>query len=866
MMKICRIAINKFHLRLSLLLSMLLASLAAAKDLSPLDPTVHNFLESYCISCHGPEEDKGDRVFHEFTTPQADGTLAFDATDEDTLFILEDILDQLNLGEMPPKKKDVAQPATAEIATVIASLTETLLQAEKGDATHQTVMRRLNRREYRNTVRDLLQLGELARDPTAHFPEDEEDHGFRNIGETLNLTEAHLETYLESAETYLNIAFPPSRQPKPQETYTFDQDAWNLPTKEDRTPWMYRLYNAEHHYVDIGAGFKDLSAYLYLATVPKTMQWNEGVRRSGYYELTLNAEAIRRLTHPYDPAMIPCDLDEPMQLGLYVAYSKEGLAAGGTQNRRRIALWDLKDHEKTPYKTTIWLDAGAIPFLNWDNGPGSSDYWMRDICAKYHTDIEFRGKQGAAAWHIVGKDAVPGRAVSDVWQGPVIRLHDFSITGPLTAATYQTEVQQRYDSDRHFEAIPQFLAAAYRRPVSNKEVQPYLAMIEQAKEKLGLSHRQALLSAYKAVLVSPDFLYLRESADRLRATELANRISYFLWSSMPDAELMELTKEGAIFPPETRRQQAQRMLADDRVLTGFVEGFAESWLRLDKLGSMPPDNSKFRPYYSDGLGDAMRDETLYFLSHMIRENLPIGEFLSADWTYLNQPLADHYGIAGISGSTMQRTQLPADSPRRGLLGQASILTLSANGVDTSPVVRGIWVLENILGTPPSPPPPDVEPLDTDTRGAKSIKKQLEKHRTNAACADCHAKIDPYGFPLEYFDAIGGYRETYFHKRVWDRKTYTMFNRPAAAIDGEAQLLSGETFSQPRELIDYLQTKEDQFLSTLIHKLATYAVGRKMTYRDEPELKKIKKRIQNNPEAGFRDLIVEVAGSKLMVGR
>ncbi|MEO0416800.1 MAG: DUF1592 domain-containing protein, partial [Verrucomicrobiota bacterium] len=413
----------------------------------------------------------------------------------------------------------------------------------------------------------------------------------------------------------------------------------------------------------------------------------------------------------------------------------------------------------------------------WDNGPGPSDYWMRDICKKYHTDIEFHGKEGAHAWHIVGKDAVPGRTVSDVWQGPVMRIHSLQVEGPLRAMTYESKARQTYELDQHRQALKLFMTDAFRRPVTAEEIDRYLAVAKSSKEAEGVNHRKALISAFKAVLVSPDFLYLKESEPNLKAYQLANRMSYFLWSSMPDDALTQVQKE--LFTPQKRREQAERMLSD-RKFKGLVEGLSESWLRLDKLGSMPPDNSKFMPYYIRDLGSLMRQETELFLSHMIRENRPVKEFLAANWSYLNYELASHYGIDGVEGSQMRWTRIPEDNPRRGLLGQGSILTLSANGVDTSPVVRGIWVLENILGTPPSPPPPDVEPLDVDTRGAKTIKQQLAKHRNNAACADCHAKIDPYGFPLEYYDAIGGFRETYFWTRWWSadrRQSMRMLDRP-----------------------------------------------------------------------------------------
>ena len=245
----------------------------------------------------------------------------------------------------------------------------------------------------------------------------------------------------------------------------------------------------------------------------------------------------------------------------------------------------------------------------------------------------------------------------------------------------------------------------------------------------------------------------KRETNRLNSFETANRLSHFLWSSLPDNELFQLAKNEKLRDRAVFKQQIERLLNDPRS-QAFVDGFAESWLRLDKLGTMPPASLKFREYYRYGLQDAMLEETHRFLDHAIKESVPLTDFIHSDYGFLNQDLARHYGINGIEGIHIRKVSFPGDSMRGGLLGQGSILTLTANGVDTSPVIRGIWVLESLLGTPPAPPPPGVEPIDPDVQGAKTVKDLLEKHRSVQACADCHAKIDPYGFALEYFDPVG----------------------------------------------------------------------------------------------------------------
>lgn len=836
-----------------------------------LDEGVRQFIRKHCIECHGPDKAKGDRAFHELAKSRGEQWMV-DLEDQGTANLLRDILDQLNLGEMPPKKKGVRQPRFQDVRPVISWLTSTLLQVEREKGTSSTQLRRLNRREYRNTMRDLLGLMEVPFDPTENFPADDQHEGFTNLGETLTMSEAHLDAYLSAADKYLRMAFRFGDQTESTSTRIRPM-AWGYPEKEATTPWMYRVHYKDR-YLDIGAGKKQLSDHFSLGTYPQGFARKQGgIKVPGYYKVSVTAEAVRRLTHPYDPGMIPVDLAPPMQLGLYVSDGEKGLASDAVKSRARLGLWDLPDHRKQTFEVTLWMDRGNVPFVNWDNGPGPSDYWMRDILKKYHTDIEFRGKQGSHAWHIVGKDAVPGRLVSDVWKGPVLRLHNFLINGPIHY-TFNSKAQRVFlDGSSDIStvdlplAIRRFARKAFRRPVSELEIKPYLAIEKQARETLGRKPEEAFFLALKALLVSPDFLYLKERAspgNRLGPFELASRLSYFLWSSLPDQELFELAKSGRILDPGCLREQVERLLKNPRS-QAFVEGFAASWLRLDKLGTMPADRDKFREYYRNGLEEAMTAETHWFIDHAIRANAPLRDFIHSDYSFINQDLARHYGIKGVEGLNFRRVKLPGDGIRGGLLGQASILTLTANGVDTSPVVRGIWVLENLLGTPPPKPPPDVEPIDPDVRGAKTIKQLMEKHRSVESCADCHSRIDPYGFPLEYFDPVGGYRPTYYRARFWHRKEKRTKYFPAQPIDGAAELPSGEKFHDPGSLKQSLLVKMDLVSKSLTGKLMTYATGRTMSLQDQEELEEIAKRAIE-PGKGFRDLLKEVATSRAFTHR
>ncbi|MDG1324450.1 MAG: DUF1592 domain-containing protein [Opitutales bacterium] len=830
------------------------------------DQGVFQYTQNYCIECHGPEKDKGDRTFHQLST-NLSGKRTIDLADDDSVYLLHDILDQLNLGEMPPQKNGVAQPQAEETRHAIAWITKTLLKHEKDQGPKQTVLRRLNRREYQNTMRDLLGLENLPFDFTEDFPTDENEHGFTNVGDALTLSDQHLNAYLDTAERYLRMAFRFDEEIPLTNEIIAPKD-WGYPSRQEKTPWMYRIYKP-NQYLDFAAGKKQISDHFDLGTFPH--DWyrkTKGIKTSGYYKIILTAEAIRRLTHPYDRKMIPTNLTPPMQLALFISRGTKGTASDSVKSRSKIGLWDLTDHKPKKFAVTVWLDKRDVPFLNWDNGPGPSDYWMRDICKKYHTDIEFHGKEGSHAWHIVGKDLVPGRIVSDVWKGPVIRLHDFRINGPLPL-TYRSKAQQVFlDGEKDLSkvnlevAFSRFARRAFRRPVNKSEIRPYLEIEMKARQQMSRNREEAFFLALKAMLVSPDFLYLKEEQrenEQLSPFEVANRLSHFLWSSLPDNELFNSAKENKIIDRLNLKKQVLRHINDLRSQS-FVHGFAESWLRLDKLGTMPPASLKYREYYRYGLKEAMIEETLQFLSHAIKENIPLTDFIQSDYSFINQDLARHYGMEDIEGIHFRKVSFPGNSIRGGLLGQASILTLTANGVDTSPVTRGIWVLESLLGTPPSPPPPDIEPINPDVRGAQTVKQLLEKHRSSQACADCHAKIDPYGFPLEYFDPVGGYRPTYYRSRFWKNSTQSTKLFPFKPIDGTSTLTTGEKIHGPRTLRKVLLTKKNLLAQNLAEKLMTYATGRVLTLRDKNEAKSIAQSVILE-NLGFRDLIIKIATSE-----
>ena len=353
-----------------------------------------------------------------------------------------------------------------------------------------------------------------------------------------------------------------------------------------------------------------------------------------------------------------------------------------------------------------------------------------------------------------------------------------------------------------------------------------------ARRKAGHEPFAAFKDGLKAALCSPAFLYLEEPESKdgkLSAHALASRLSYFLTSSMPDAELRALADSGEVLKPGVKLAQARRLLASPKS-DAFVEGFLNTWLNLRSLGDMPPDRDVFGRYYSQDLQSAMKRETQLFMRHLMDANESLASFLDADYTFVNQPLATLYGLGRIcppeKAHEFHRVSLP-DHRRGGLLGQGSVLTVSANGIETSPVTRGVWVLENILGTPPAPPPDNVPPIDPDVRGAKSMRDIITKHRDNPNCYECHQKIDPLGFALENFDPIGAWRTHYMVGKA-----------KGPEIDSSGELPGGKAFTDITGLKQILVERRTPFARMLTEKLLAYACGRRMEVLDRPQVDRI----------------------------
>jgi hypothetical protein len=559
-----------------------------------------------------------------------------------------------------------------------------------------------------------------------------------------------------------------------------------------------------------------------------------GVPNGGTYTIRVRAAAIARV-HKYGKALGDFRNGDPLVMEV-AAVDRRGSveSTGNVSKMTSLARVELTNEEPKWFEWDVHMEAGYEPEIRFRNGPMAAKRMVRLLTTQAADKPEFKPfinmKPGMEKAHGVLK----------AYQGPRLRTWEIQLEGPHVEtwptaghrALYGELTPEELNATTIAKRLAAFAEKAFRRAPLKGEVEPIQRLVA-AKLKQGMEPLQALQLGCQAILCSPGFLYLNLGEGELDEVALASRLSYFLWSSPPDATLLQLAKEGEL--RANLSEKVTRMLADSKSHR-FVRHFVRRWLDLDNIGEMPVSED-FLEYHRDNLETAMRGETETFFQHVLDGNLSPRKFLDADYSFLNRELALHYGVKGVEGNELQRVSLKG-SRRGGLIGQGAFLTASANGVDTSPVVRGIYVLEKLLGYTPPPPPPDVPAIEPDIRGAVTIREQLEKHRASATCAECHRKIDPLGFALENFDAIGGWRDEYAGK---------------TPVDATGKLPNGDSFSTVPEFRKLLVDREDQFNRCLAEKLMTYALGRKLEVGDRPAIDKILAELETK-SGGLHDLI------------
>ena len=798
---------------------------------------VEGFFEQHCITCHNSSDQSGDRDFEELSLLQ---------TDVETQLLVQEIIDQITLGSMPPD--DMEQPTDEERLGVIRALTTSLqsMRQQTVSTGGRTVLRRLSQREYRNTVSDLLGISMITFDPTLAFPHDSLSHGFDNIGNRLVTSGFLLEQYLEAADASVEKAFLSGPYPEPQ--------AWSFTSNFKQQPELNSAHQKafdqkylvlyEHPFND-----KTEGAYGAIDTFP------QGVPVDGLYKVRVLASALHRKT-PYSLKAVKIDTAEQFRMGIRPGSSSIGTMYKAQPLQPKLAEHVIADDVEQWYECIVPLDEGYSPRFTFENG-------QHDIRGAYSRIFKLHGDTFPES--LRDQKGIVQQRITVLRDGfmPQIRIKKVEIYGPLKNSPQINNHHRliggptlRKEEIPHH--IDKFATQAFRRPVSSTDLKEFHALF-QSQSQSGRTLPEAYKDVLKAILCSPKFLYFisekqetvaRKRVKKISQHALAERLSYFVTSSMPDPQLRQKADGGMLNYRHVLRDEATRLLASE-VSNKFIHDFLESWLNLRELGSMPPDLETFPEYYAANLQPEMKQETQLFFRHLLDENLPSREFLSANYSFINRDLAKLYGvpekIPAHEAVAFQRVQFK-DSNRGGLLGQGSVLTVTANGIETSPVIRGVWMLEHILGTPTPPPPDDVPAIDPDVRGAKTVKAQLEKHRSSATCNECHRKIDPLGFAMECFDPIGRTRTTYDV-------------RGKQKVNTEGILPSGEAFSDLSELKKILVCHEEFFVRTLVSHLLTHAIGRHIEPEDRSAIDKIMLAVKDD---GYRlhDLVLAVITSDI----
>lgn len=798
------------------------------------------FVKTYCVKCHGARKPKAERRFD-----QLDDSMAT----QESLAAWQEILDQLNLSSMPPK--DARQPSDAQRAAAVASITKSIAaaQAKFRSSGGHAVMRRLNKVEYRHTLGDLLSLNTAVENPAVDFPAEAKVAGFDNNGQELITSGLLLGHYLRAAENAMTAAT--HFEPRPESRTLIQQGPFRFPKTRknpDRAPIFiqdkFMPTITEGSYSDlVGATPRDgIIAFAPLETPG-------GVPASGYYTVRVKAAAFG-LVHGYSYRAVQYRSGDPAVMQLNAVKSGR-ITSNGEQSRNpmrgtRLGIHEVSRQVPEWFEYRVWVDKGYQLEIGFANGNPRFKPTRRILLAEAREDADRYPEITA----ILADDSVDDflRRLHKVYRGPRLRIHEMQLIGPHVDQWPPAGHQRMYGDLRPESMQPQdvilqlkrFAAAAYRRPLRPGDLAGIESMV-QGKMKSGEKPFEALQLGIRTVLCSPGFLYRPEGKGSLDGYQLASRLSYFLWSSAPDQELLDQAAQGTLLESDRLAKQIDRLLADPRSAR-FTENFLRVWLNLDNIGEQPP-SAEFISYYTDKLGDAMARETEHFFSDLLKRNESIRHFIDSDYTFVNRPLAHHYGIKDVSGLSADRFQrvVLKNRNRGGLLGQGSFLTASANGVDTSPVVRGIYLLEKMLGSSVSPPPPDVPTIEPDTRGATTIREQLVKHRESATCAECHRKIDPLGFALENFDAVGVWRDLYDVKKK------------ETAITTAGQLPTGESFASLAELKSLLLKREDKFARGLVEKMLTYALGRELEITDRPSVDQIVSELAKRGN-GLRDLV------------
>ena len=844
------------------------------------------FFKAHCVECHDADTKKGNLDLT---------ALKPNFADAENFARWVKVHDRIESGEMPPKKK--ARPPAKDTAVVVKGLRESLLAAEQAKlaGTGRTGLRRLTRAEYENTLRDLFDMPGIALQ--GNLPADGSAHGFDKNSDALDISHVNLAKYVEAAEHALELAtatrpIAPTVQKRRISLMNaggfvthvvMNGDGVLLKNKQPDPDFPPAGDQGSH--LDQGA-HERLGIFTTNSSTGLFRHEDESLSPYFIEHVTIYPGRYRVRTSlwafQWDKGkVLPARGTEAARLSV-VQLTGDG--RGGQHPSYVLGYFDAPSLVSKEHELVTWLNhneiigfnvASLAPVANYSRkgramaftGPGIACDWL-DIEGPLHEvwpPVAHRVLFGDLPLVEFDAKANPGvtpPARKKVRQIGAGRNRPDPDAGLWTVRSEQPLV----DADK---LLASFLPKAFRRPVEASVRKDYVAKVEE-RLKAGDCFETAMRWAYRAALCSPDFLYQVEPVVKLDDFALAGRLSYFLWNSTPDARLTELAAAGKLRDVKTLRAEIERLLKDKKS-DRFVEDFLGQWLKLRAIAANDPDK-KLYPEFSPYLQDAMVAETRAYFRELLEKNLDARHLVKSDFVMVNEKLAKHYGIAGVTGAQIRRVPLPADCPRGGFLTQGAILKITANGTTTSPVPRGAFVMDRLFGQPPDPPPPNTAAVEPDVRGATTIRELLDKHRDNASCAACHAKMDPPGFALESFDVIGGFRTRYRSMGEGEPAPrggidpfigikFTL----GPNVDASGVLPDERKFADIREFQTLAAANSELLLKNLAQQLAIYATGRDLAFSDRDPIAALIASAQKQG-GGVRTLIHELTQSQLFQTR
>lgn len=726
-------------------------------------------LNTYCTACHNEKLKNGGVALDKLDITRVSADAA----------VWEKVLHKMQRGEMPPPK--LPHPDAATVAKFTATIQESLDKAALANPNPgRPAVHRLNRAEYSNAVRDLLAVDIQA---GSMLPVDDSGYGFDNIADVLSMSPSLLERYLSAAKLVSRTAVGDLNMKPAEERYSPLKDP---PSQVPQVSAYRRSLNR-------------------LDRVSPDLPFDSRGGVSFQHYFPVDAEYVIRVLMPTGAAsygegisgdMNKFELRLPIKAGLRtvgVTFLKESAkpeVEGGRGPRSTEGRPMELANDKQPARMDLRIDGARVKLFDVARRPGANPDLNQVLVT--------------GPFNITGRGDTPSRA-------------KIFTCRPKAASEEEPCARQ---------ILASLSRRAFRRPVTDADLRPLVGFFKTARSKSDFD--SGIQAALQAMLVSPDFLFRVEqdppkgsaASYKISNHELASRLSFFLWSSIPDDELLNLADQGKLYDRTIRQQQVNRMLADRRA-ESLVSNFAGQWLQLRNLATLKPDPELF-PEFDESLRASLRQQTELFFESILLEDRSVLDLLTADYTFLNQRLAEHYGIPKVYGTHFRRVPL-TDPNRMGLLGQGSILSVTSYPNRTSVVQRGKWVLDNLLGTPPPPPPADVPELKPQSNDGKllSMREQMQQHRANSACIGCHSKMDPIGFALENFDAIGRWRTT----------------DAGLPIDPSGDLADGTKFAGPGELTKLMaKNYREHFAAAVAEKLMTYALGRGLEHYDMPAVR------------------------------